>query len=430
MQIGIEILIIVLLLVVNGVLAGSEIAIVSARRVRLQQRAEAGDAGALEALALASEPNRFLSTVQIGITMIGILAGAFGGATLAQALAEVFEDSGVGPRYSEAIAVAIVVLAITYLSLIIGELLPKRISLQHPERVAGAIARPMRVLSAVMSPAVWFLGASTDALLAMLRVRPQAQQPISEEEIRMIVKESTLMGVFEPAEHEIIHAALRLGGLSVTDVMVPRRDVIWLDLNDSPEAIRSEISRSMHTRFPVCDGSLDAVVGIASIRDLWLQSEKGQALDLRPAMQPPLLLPEGINVLVALERFRQDRATLAVVIDEYGGTAGVLSVADILEEIVGELPAPGETDTEGILTRDDGTWLIDGWLPADRVAEALGLKELPEEGEYHTMAGFILLLMGHVPHEGESIDWAGFRFEVIDMDGQRIDKVLLSRISF
>lgn len=428
MQIGIEILIILLLLLLNGVLAGSEMAIVSARRVRLQQRADAGDAGASEALALAAEPNRFLSTVQIGITLVGILAGAFGGATLAQALRQALEDGGVSAAYGEAAAVGLVVLAITYLSLIVGELVPKRISLQYPDRIAAAIARPMRVLSALMSPAVWFLSKSTDVILALIRIRPRPDEPISEEDIRMIIKQSTEAGVFEPAEHEIIRSALRLGDRTVTDLMVPRRDVVWLDINDSPETIRTKVAASSHSRFPVCQGNLDAIVGILSVRDIWLHTRNDDALLLDEALGQPLLVPESLSVLQALERFRQERATLAVVIDEYGGTAGVVSVADILEEIVGELPAPGETGGLSAVKRPDGSWLIDAALPADRAAEMLGLKNLPVDESFHTLAGLLLLRLGRVPAEGDDVVFEGYRFEIVDMDGQRIDKVLVSRI--
>ena len=423
--VGLELLIIVLLILFNGVLAGSELAVVSARKIRLQQRAEAGDAGAQAALALASEPNRFLSTVQIGITMVGILAGAFGGATLAETLSERLERAGLGPGAAEAVGVVLVVLGITSLSLIVGELVPKRLALQHPERIAAVVARPMRVLATVAAPAVAVLSVSTDLVLRLLRIRAPEDAPVTEEEIRMLIQQSTAAGVFEPAEEEMVRSVFRLGDRHVNDLMVPRHEVVWLDIDDPPEAIWREMAASPHTRFPVCRGELDHVIGIVSVKHLWEQVIGGLAPDLAAAVQPPLVVPESLAALKVLDRFKQAGTDLAVVIDEYGGVSGVLTLTDVLEAIVGEIPTPEERADPRVVRREDGSWLIDGDVPIEEVKEVLGLAELPEEAEYQTLAGFVLFQLGRIPGPADHVTWHDLRFEVMDMDGNRIDKVLV-----
>jgi len=426
MLITIEVLIILLLVLFNGFLAASEMAIVSSRKVRLRQRAEAGDAGARAALALANDPSRFLSTVQIGITMIGILAGAFGGATLAQAVAGSFEGAGMSDQYSELFAVVVVVIGITYLALIIGELVPKRLALQYSERIAALIARPLRVLSAVASPAVWFVGISTDAILSLLRARGQAEEPVTEEEIQMIIRESTDAGVLEAAEHEMIRSVFRLGDRKVSSLMVPRPDVDWLDIDEPPAVVWQKIRESSHSRFPVCRGDVDTVLGIVSVKDIWAQQVEGGEPDLELALRVAFFVPEHLSVFKALELFRQHRTTLAVVIDEYGGTSGVLSLTDILEAIVGDLPSTEEPAERRVVFREDGSWLIDGSVLIDEVKELLQMKRLPDEDEYQTVAGFVLHQLGRIPEAGDYADWGNFRFEVVDMDGHRIDKVLVA----
>lgn len=426
MLITIEILIILLLVLFNGFLAASEMAVISSRKIRLRQRAEAGDAGARAALALANEPSRFLSTVQIGITMIGILAGAFGGATLAQAVAGSLEDAGMSDQYSELFAVVLVVLGITYLTLIIGELVPKRLALQFSERIAGLIARPMRAISTVASPVVWFVGISTDAILSLLRARSQAEEPVTEEEIQMIIRESTDAGVLEAAEHEMIRSVFRLADRKVGSLMVPRPDVVWLDIDDPLAIAWQKIRESSHSRFPMCRGDLDTVLGIVSVKDIWAQLTEGREPDLHLARRLAFFVPEHLSVLKALELFRQDGTTLAVVIDEYGGTSGVLSLTDILEAIVGDLPSTEEPAEQRVVCRDDGSWLVDGSVPIDEVKELLQMKGLPDEDQYQTIAGFVLHRLGRIPKSGDYADWGNFRFEVVDMDGYRIDKVLIA----
>jgi putative hemolysin len=426
MQVGVELLIIVLLLLVNGVLAGSELAVVSARKMRLQQRAEAGDAGAQVALALADEPGRFLSTVQIGITLVGILTGAFGGATLAETVAAWLTDAGVSARNAELVSVVFVVLGITYLSLIIGELVPKRLALQHPEGIATAVARPMRTLSRIAAPAVTLLSVSTDLVLRLLHVRTPVEAPVSEEEIRLLIQQSTAAGVFEPAEQAMVSSIFRLGDRHVADLMVPRHAVVWLDIDDLPTAVWQEMTASPHTRFPVCRGELDQVLGVVSVKDLGAQLAQGQPADLRAVLRPALVVPETLVVLAVLERFREAGTALAVVVDEHGGVSGILTLTDVLEAIVGALPTPAERADPRVVQRPDGSWLLDGDLPVDEVKAVLGLGELPDEDDYQTLAGFLLHQLGRIPAPADAVEWDGRRFEVLDMDGRRIDKVLVA----
>ncbi|MGH2586921.1 MAG: hemolysin family protein, partial [Dehalococcoidia bacterium] len=406
--IGIELLIIVLLVLLNGVLAMSEMAIVSARTVRLQQRADAGDAGAQAALNLANEPNRFLSTVQIGITAVGILAGAFGGATLAENLGGRLEETGLSPALSNAVGVALVVLGITYLSLIVGELVPKRLALQQPERLASAVARPMRLVSTIAAPIVALLSVSTEVVLRLLGVRSREELPVSEEEIKILIQQSTEAGVFEPTEQEMVSSIFRLGDRHVDDLMVPRRDVVWLEIEEPPEVLWQKMTESPHNRFPVCRGNLDTVLGTVTLKDLWThtaQARDGQPPDMTTALRPALVVPEGLPVLRALDRLKQAGTGLAIVVDEYGGTSGVITLTDVLEAIVGDLPSPEEEAEPQIVRRDDGSWLVDGLAPIEEIKERLRLKSLPEEGDYQTLAGFVLLEMQRVPAVGESFIW-------------------------
>lgn len=423
---GLELLIVVVLIVFNGLLALSEMALVSARKVRLQQRADAGDAGAAAALAVANDPTRFLSTVQIGITMVGILAGAFGGATLAATLAARLRAAGVGEGTSETLAVVGVVLLITYLSLIVGELVPKRLALQNPERVAARVARPMRLLSAIARPAVALLTASTELVLRVLGVRPVAETPTSEEEITILLQQSTAAGVFSPAEQAMVSNVFRLGDRRVGELMTPRPRMHWLDLTDPIAVSCQEMTESHHTLFPVAEGEVDHVVGVVAIKDVWAQTVEGHDPDLRAAMRPALFLPETMPVLRALELFKQAGTHLAVVVDEFGGTSGLLTLTDVLEDIVGEVPTAGEPADQGAVRREDGSWLLDGLLAVDDMKAHLQLRELPEEDEYQTVGGFVMSRIGRIPVVADAFVWDGQRFEVVDMDGHRVDKVLVS----
>lgn len=417
------ILIIILLTIANGIFAMSEAAVISARKAKLQQQANMGDARARAALALADNPNRFLSTVQVGITLIGILAGAFGEATLADDVETLLERVPWLAPYSRAISLIIMVVVLTYLSLIIGELVPKRLALRNPEAIAGLVAAPMNFLSAVVSPAVYVLSVSTEAVLRLLGVKPSTEPPVTEEEIRVLIQQGTQAGVFEVAEQDMVEAVFRLNDQRAFDLMTPRPEIIWLDLDDSPQEVVAKITESGYSRFPVCRGSLDNVLGVVRAKDLLARSVAGEPLDLKAAMRSPIFVPESALAFQVLELFRGSQPHLALVIDEYGGTQGLVTLHDILEAIVGEV----EVSEPQAVQRQDGSWLLDGALAVEEFKEIFDLKILPEEEHdyYQTLGGFVMMLLGRVPTAGDHFHWAGLRFEVMDMDGKRVDKVLV-----
>ena len=425
-----EILVIFLLLIANGIFAMSEIAIVSARKARLQQLADEGNSKARAALALAEQPNQFLATVQIGITLVGILAGAFGGATLADRLADYVDAIPFLAPYSRAIGVGLVVIAITYFSLVIGELAPKRLGLNNAERIAMIVTPPMRALSWIASPLVWLLDVSTDAALRLLGIKSSNDPPVTEEEIKILIEQGTQTGVFEEVEQVMIESVLRLDEQRVNAVMTPRPQIVWFDLNDSPEEIRSKVTNSRHSRFPVVENDLDNVLGIVYAKDLLAQNLGGQPLDLRSLLHPALFLPEGLSVLKVLEALKREQSHIALVTDEYGGIEGIVTPTDILETIVGYIPSIETPIEPEARQRDDGSWLLDGFLSIDEFKEIFDLKTLPgEEWEtYHTMAGFVLSQTQAIPYTGQQFEWEQMRFEIVDMDGRRVDKVLVTPI--
>jgi putative hemolysin len=423
----IELVIVILLIMANGVFALSETAFVSARKVRLQQWANEGNVKAAAALELVNSPNRLLSTVQLGITLIGILAGAFGGASIAKAVAVYIDAIPWLAPYADAIALALVVLCITYLSLVIGELVPKRIALNNPERIAMFMVTPMRVLSTIASPFIQLLSLSTEGILRLIGLRPSTEPPITEEEINVLIEEGTRIGTFEAAEQDMIERIFRLGDRRVSVLMTHRPDIVWLDVNDTPQEINQVIRESAFSRFPVCDGSLDNVLGMVHVKDLFQQCITGQPFDLKAVLQEPVYVLENTSTLKVLELFKQTGAQAALVIQEYGDIEGLITLNDILEAIVGDIPSRDDLDHPQAVEREDGSWLLDGMLPIDELKDILHIRELPEEasGTYNTLAGFVLLNLGHVPKTCEHFEWDGFRFEVIDMDGRRIDKVLV-----
>ncbi|HWN43483.1 MAG TPA: hemolysin family protein [Thermoanaerobaculia bacterium] len=426
MGIGTEVLLLVLLALFNGVLAMSEIALVSARKVRLRKRAEAGDRGAQAALELAASPGRFLSTVQIGITLVGILAGAFGGATLAEELAGLFAQVPLLAPYREAIAFAVVVAGITYLSLVIGELVPKQFALNAPEKIASVLARPLKLLSKVTAPAVFVLDGSTRFILRLLGTRPSEEPPITEEELRHLLKLGTRAGVFEEGEQEIVARVLRLGERLIGELVTPRRSMVALDVDDPPEVNWSKIAASNHFYFPVYEGSPDRVLGLVSVKDLWARAVAGERPDLRSLVQEPVYLPESVSALRGLERLRETGSHLALVLDEYGGIEGLVTLHDILRAIVGELPTLHENEPMAV-RREDGSWLLDGRLSLSDLPELLGISstEGADLEEFQTLGGFVMGRIGRVPETGNDFKWGGFRFEVVDMDDRRVDKVLV-----
>lgn len=426
-----EVVIIFILILVNGLLAMSEIAVVSARKIRLQQRAEAGNSGAQAALDLAETPNRFLSTVQIGITLIGILAGAFGGATLAEELAGWIEDLPIPwlAGYGEAISVGVVVLMITYLSLVLGELAPKQIGLNNPEGIAASIAPTMRWLSGVTRPLVSLLSASTNLVLRLLRIHPSTEPEITEEEIKLLMDVGTKGGIFYPEEGDMVEQVFKLADRPILAQMTPRKEIVWLDLEDSIDKVRATLAKAYYSQYPVARNGVDNLVGVVKTEDLLAQCMSGEPLDLEERMLPPLFLPESMTILETLNRFREARSRVGFIFDEFGGVQGMTTIMDLLEAIAGDFPDATETGETEILAREDGSYLVDGMIDIDEFKEFFNLSTLPDEDEnyYQTLGGFVMTFLGRVPNTGDTFEFQGLLIEVIDMDGLRVDKVLVSR---
>ncbi len=424
----VEILWIITLILANGIFSMSEMAIISARKVRLQQMVGDGNTRAREALTLAESPNHFFSTVQIGITLVGILTGAFGGATIADYLALQIAAIPTLAPYSEAIALGTVVLIITYLSLVLGELLPKRLALNSPEKIAVFIALPMRWLSYLTAPAVHLLSFSTEAIVRLLGIKPSVEPPVTEDELRSLLQLGTRAGVFEEAEQNMVENIFGLNDRRVSAVMTPHPEIVWIDIEATQEEVRHIIIEHSYSRFPVCQGDLDNLLGIVRAKDLLARSLAGQPLDLKGALRMPLFIPESMPVSKVVELFKTSRIHIAFVIDEYGSTQGLVTLKDILEAIAGDV-TPGTTfgAEPQAIQREDGSWLLDGMLPVDEFKSLFHLDYLPEEERenYQTLAGLIMSRMGRIPISGDSFEWSQLHIEVVDMDGRRIDKVLV-----
>ncbi len=429
MRDSLELVIVLFLILVNGLLSMSEMAVVSARKARLQQRIDDGDRRAKLALRMAESPSRMLSTVQIGITLIGILTGAFGGATLASSLAGLMDRLPALQPYSSAISVTVVVVIITYLSLVLGELAPKRLALSNAEAIACWVAPLMDFLSKLARPLERILSYSTDRVLQLFGVRHRDNSPVTEEEVRILIGQGTVVGVFEPIEEEIVGQVFRLSDLNIGALLTPRVEIAWLDIDDSPEEIREKILASGHSRYPVAEGDLDHVLGLVLAKDLLARTISGHAPDLKTVLQQPLFIPDSMAALEALERLRQTRTHIALVIDEYGGVEGLVTLTDFVEAILGDVPDMGEVQHEDVVRRDDGSYLLDGMLPIDRFQELFEIRDLPEENEgyYQTVGGFVMTMLGRVPSAGDKFDWNDLHLEVMDMDGRRVDKVLVLR---
>lgn len=422
--ITIEILFIFLLTTLNGIFAMSEIAVVSARKARLQQWAESGNRKAQLALDLSNSPQEFLSTVQVGITLVGVLAGAFGGATIAQHLANPIAATPLLAPYAETIALGLVVVAITYLSLILGELVPKRVALNNPERIATFIARPMRVLSRTVSPVVWLLSTSTNALLWVFGMRRTSEPPITEDEIKILLRQGTEVGAIERDERDIIERVFRLGARRATTIMTPRKELVVLYTSDSLHQVQQKVAQSGHSLFPLCEDTLDNVLGVVRIQDLFGQIVEGRAINFKAIVREALFVPESVQSLKLLEEFRKTGKHTALLLDEYGGLQGLITATDILKAVVGQVSFLAVPKA---IRRPDGSWLIDGMLPLDEFKEVLKVGQLPDESlSYETVGGFVMALLGRIPSEGDSIHWRQYRLEVIDMDGLRIDKILMT----
>ena len=423
-----EIGILILLVLLNGVFSSSELAIVSSRRARLQAMERAGSAGARAALALADDPQRFLPTVQVGITLIGVVAGTFGGARLSATLGPVLDSiPGVAPYGGEA-AIFLVVVLITYLSLILGELVPKQIALRDPESIATLVARPMLSLSRISSPVVWLLSTSSSLVLRLLGANTTVEQSVTEEEVKAVVAEGAEAGALETEERHMIERVLRLADKPVRALMTPRTEIVWLDHKATPDEVSEKLKGETVNRFIVADGRVDNVVGVVAAKDLLDQMLSRQPLSVAAALRRPMVLPDNLSALNALERIRQDPLGLALVMDEYGSFEGVVTASDLLEAIVGELGAPDPLPTAGpAVERHDGSLLLDGMMPSDELRARLDLPVLPQAGSYHTVAGLMLALLRRVPKEGDRIVFGGWRFEIVDMDGRRVDKVLAAK---
>jgi putative hemolysin len=417
----------VLLIGLNGLFALSELAIVSARKARLKAMADNGRAGASTALKLAEDPGRFLSTVQIGITLVGILAGAFSGAALGDRLTEILLGQGMPERAAEPLGYGLVIGSITYLSVVVGELVPKHLALKSPEGIACAVAPLMALISRIAAPVVWLLDASTKLIFRLFGQSTESESAVTEEEIRTIMAEAETAGVIETDERKMIAGVMRLGDRAVRGVMTPRTDVDWIDLNDSPSEIREILINTPHSRIPVAEGHPDNMLGVVQARELLAATLREEALDIRKHIRKAPIIPDTLDALDALEVLRQAEVPMALVHDEYGHFDGVVTPADILDAIAGAFRSDeGEAEPEAV-QREDGSWLLAGWMPADEMAEQLGVS-LPERRNYETVAGLVIGELQHLPNAGEAIETLGWRFEVVDLDGRRIDKVLASRI--
>lgn len=424
-----EIAVIFALLLANGLFAMSEIAVVSARKTRLRQRAEAGNARARAALELAENPNRFLATVQVGITLVGTLAAAFGGARVASSLADFLAQAPWLAAYARPLSFSLVVAAITLASLIIGELVPKRLGLANPEGIAAFIAGPLGALSRIVSPLVTLLSWGTDVILKLLRIEAKPVVEVTEEEVGLLVREGTRAGVFHPSEPAMVEGVLALDRLSLGELMTPRAKIIWVNVHEPHDAIWHKIVVSGHTTFPVYDGNRDHVVGVITVKAIYANLAAGIPPRVKDLMTPPLVVPSTQSASALLETFKRTGKHIALVADEFGGIVGLVSLHDIMEAIIGELPSPDERLKPRAKRREDGSVLVDAIIELDEFARVVPDFQLPPAASrhYQTFAGFIMQQLGRVPAEGEAFDWSGYRVEVIDMDGHRVDKVLLMR---
>jgi putative hemolysin len=425
----VQILIIFGTVILNGVFAMAEIALVSSRRARLQQRADEGDKGAAAALELMRKPNRFLSTVQVGITLVGIFAGAYGGAQLSEPLGRVLGRIDFLAPYADAVAFALVVLLITYFSLVIGELLPKRLALNSPENVSAALAIPMRFLSRLAKPIVNLLSTSTEIGVRLLGVKPSTDPPITEEEIKVLIEQGRQVGIFEDAERDMVSGVFRLGERRVDALMTPRTEMSWIDINEAMRDIWQQILRSPHARIPIADGDLDKVLGYIQVRDLLGQDPEDPDFDLRTFVLVPLYVPENMAALKVLDNYQTSGVHLALVIDEFGGITGMVTEYDILEAIVGDIPEDSEDTDQLAVQREDGSWLFDGLIVVDQLKEILGISDMPgeERAAYQTLSGFVMSQLGRIPKTGAKFTYEEYTFEVMDMDGRRVDRVLVSQ---
>jgi putative hemolysin len=426
-----DVALLLFLIFLNSLFAMSEMALTASRKARLQVMVEAGDSGARHAMALHEDPTRFLSVVQIGITSIGVLNGIVGDAAFSLPFAVWLRSTfEIGERAAVLTATGLVVITITFLTIVFGELVPKRIGQMYPETVARLVARPMEFLSRVTRPFVRLLAGCTEATLRLLGVREAPDRSVTEEEIEASLEEGVDAGVIEAHEHQMVRNVFRLDDRQVGSMMIPRAEIVWLEATSTPDVVLRVIREADHSRYPVCRGGLDDVVGVISAQKLLQQVMLGQAFDLTHDLPPPVFVPETLSGMELLEQFRATAPQIVFVVDEYGEVQGMITVRDVLEAITGEFSTQTDADSWAV-QRDDGSWLFDGLIPTQELKDRLGLKELPEEdrGRYNTLAGMIMLLLGRLPDAADSVEWQGWRFEVVDLDGKRVDKVLVTPLA-
>ncbi len=418
------------LVMINGLFVMAELALVGARRTLLQAEAAAGNKGAAAALALLDDTPRLLSTASIGITLIGVIVSTVGGDSFVEPLATHLADLPLLTPYARPIAIGIVVVTISFLTLVLGELVPKRIALSQPERLARALAPFMAVFSVVAAPAEWVLSAVSDGVLWFIPISQSEKTPVTDDEINLMMREGAAAGEFSPGEGAIVQMALRLGDRRVDSLMTPRTQVEWLDIEDGWEINREKILTSHLSRFPVVDGGPETVLGIVQVKDLLPEALSGSPIDLRHSARPPLYVPNTVPALQLLETLKKSGEPMAMVVDEYGDLDGIVTVHDIFQALVGDIAELGESEDQSIVRREDGSWLIDGLTPIDDVKDAIGIHHLPGEdtGDFHTLGGFIMAQMKRVPNVADHIHVGPLRFEVVDMDGHRVDKVMVARV--
>lgn len=419
-----EVVIILVLILLNGIFSMAEIALVSARKVRLENAARQGDEKAKAALKLSNNPDTFLSTVQIGITLIGILTGLYSGEQLKADVQGFINTFPPLVSYSGGIATAIIVICVTYFTLVLGELLPKRIGLANPERIAKAVAQPMNVISRITFPFVWLLSRSTAALVRLFGLKRTSDSNVTEEEIKAIINEGTSSGAIEETEQEIIERVFHLGDRNITSLMTHRTDIIWLDISEEVESYKRKIKAAPHSVYPVCEGQIDSIKGILTIKDLYAA---GNVAVLKDVMKKPLFIPDNNSAYQVLEKFKETQIHAAFIVDEYGTFLGMITLNDILEAIVGDMPETGQDDYD-MVKREDGSYLIDAQIPFYDFLSEFDMQDMMAEfeQEFDTLAGFILHHLEHIPQTGEKLEWRKFTFEIVDMDAHRIDKILVT----
>jgi putative hemolysin len=425
-----EIAILFGLILLNGAFAMSEIALITARRARLQKLAEAGDGAANAAMKLGEDPNQFLSTVQIGITSIGILNGIVGEATLAEPLAVWLQGFGISSLPAGYLATGLVVVSITYFTIVLGELVPKRLGQISPEPIARLVARPMLWLAAITKPFVRLLSGSTQLTLRMLGVKERGEQSVTQEEINLMLAEGSESGVIEQHEHQMVRNVFRLDDRQIASLMVPRGEIVYFDVEEPLEENLNRLDQSDHSRFPVLRGGWDEVLGVATARELLAQTLRGEKPNLVEHLQPAIFLPESLTGMELLENFKNSGVHLAFIVDEYGEVQGIVTLQDVMEAITGEFKSHRAED-QWAVQREDGSWLLDGLIPIPELKDRLDLNHVPEEerGRYNTLSGMVMLLLGRLPQTGDRCEWEGWMFEIVDLDGKRIDKVLATALS-